>query len=112
MSSSSFLLLQLQCGRHGANMSPTPKPLLSADDHEGHVEGCRGTYTPYRVNIWGLRKIVTNREEGLQMVHQQVNNILCHLKQMHNINKHLVTEDHLYTYLSIAVQNIHEITKR
>ena len=30
-----------------------------------HLEGCRGTYmyTPYRVNIWGLRKPVANQEE-------------------------------------------------
>ena len=38
-------------------------------DHQGnlwcHLEGCRGTYmyTPYRVNIWGLRKPVANQEE-------------------------------------------------
>ena len=52
---------------------------------------CKGTYTPYRINIWGLRKTDTNREEGRQMVQQQVQNILRHLKEAHDIEKHLVT---------------------
>ena len=37
-----------------------------------HLEGCRGTCTPYQVNIWGLRKTAANREEGHRMVPQQV----------------------------------------
>ena len=46
-----------------------------------HMEGCRGTgtYTSYRINIWGLRKPDINRQEGRQMVDQQVRNILRNL---------------------------------
>ena len=57
-----------------------------------HLEGCRGTYTPYRVNTWGLWKTEANRKEGHQMVTQQVQNILHHFKEAHQIEKHLVTE--------------------
>ena len=53
-----------------------------------HLEGC----TPFRVNIWGLRKTAANREEGHQMVPQQVQNVLWHLKEVHGIEKHLVSE--------------------
>ena len=38
-----------------------------------HMEGCRGTHTPYRINP------DNNRNEGRQMVDQQVKNILHHL---------------------------------
>ena len=58
-----------------------------------HQEGCRGTYTPYRVNTWGLRKTSANKEEGRKMVDQQVTNTLRHLEKVHNIPKHEVTED-------------------
>ena len=81
-----------------------------------HQEGCRGTYTPYRVNTWGLRKTGTNKEEGREMVDQQVTNILRHLEKVHNIPKHEVTEDvlpkktppfpgreHMSCYVSLAV---------
>ena len=65
-----------------------------------HLEGCKGTYTPYRVNIWGLRKPETNKKEGRQMVEQQVRNILRHLKEVHGIKKHLVMDmkDHVTTH--------------
>ena len=53
-----------------------------------HMEGCKGTYTPYRVNIWGLRKPETNMKEGWQMVEQQVRYILRHLKDAHQIEEH------------------------
>ena len=53
-----------------------------------HMEGCKGTYTPYRVNIWGLRKPETNKKEGWQMVEQQVRYILRHLKDAHQIEEH------------------------
>ena len=33
-----------------------------------NLEGCRGTYTPYRINTWGLRKTAAKREESHQMV--------------------------------------------
>ena len=58
-----------------------------------HLEGCKDTYTPYRVNIWGLRTPTKNREDGRQMVDQQVNNVLRHLQMAHNIPKEEVTED-------------------
>ena len=68
----------------------------SADDNGNlwcHLEGCKDTYTPYRVNVWGLRTPDQNREDGRQMVAQQVTNILRHLEKAHGIFKHQVTED-------------------
>ena len=41
-----------------------------------HCKGCAGTYTPYRINIWGLRNTDSNKEDGKDMVQQQVMNIL------------------------------------
>ena len=58
-----------------------------------HLEGCKNTYSPYRVNVWGLRTPNQNREDGRQMVTQQVNNVLRHLEKAHGIFKHQVTED-------------------
>ena len=58
-----------------------------------HLEGCKDTYTLYRVNVRGLRTPNQNREDGRQMVTQQVNNILRHLEKANKIPKHLVTED-------------------
>ena len=55
-----------------------------------HMEGCKCTYTPYRVNIWGLRKPELNRQEGRLMIEQQVRNVLRHLKEAHKIEEHLV----------------------
>ena len=57
-----------------------------------HLEGCRGTHTPYRVNIWGLRKTATKKKEGRQMLEQQVRNILRHIKDTHQIEEHLVVK--------------------
>ena len=57
------------------------------------LEGCTGTHTPYRVNIWGLRKTAENRDEGRLMAKQQVANILRHLQKVHNIPKDEVVED-------------------
>ena len=57
-----------------------------------HLEGCGGTHTPYRVNIWGLRKTESNKKEGRQMLEQQVRNVLCHLKDAHQIEEHLVVK--------------------
>ena len=57
-----------------------------------HLEGCGGTHTPYRVNIWGLQKTATNRAEGRQMLEQQVRNVLRHLKDAHEIESHLVVK--------------------
>ena len=57
------------------------------------LAGCTGTHTPYRVNIWGLRKTAENREECHLMAKQQVTNILRHLQKVHNIPKHEVVED-------------------
>ena len=68
----------------------------NADDNGNlwcHLEGCKATYTPYRVNVWGLRTPAKNQEDGRQMIGQQVNNILRHLETSHGIEKHLVTED-------------------
>ena len=66
-------------------------------DHNGnlwcHLEGCKGTYTPYRINLWGLKTPTKNREDGRQMVEQQLNNALRHLEKSHGIIKHQVTED-------------------
>ena len=53
-----------------------------------HLEGCRGTYSPYRINICGLRKPEINKKEGWQMVEQQVRNILRHLRDAHQIEEH------------------------
>ena len=39
-----------------------------------HLEGCKDTYTPYRVNVWGLKTPGRSQEDGWQMVEQQVNN--------------------------------------
>ena len=79
----------------------TPKKmqqhLLEHTNEEGNLwcqlEGCAGTYKPYRVNIWRLRKTEQNREESQLMLTQQVTNILCHLQKVHNIPKHEVVED-------------------
>ena len=68
----------------------------NADDNGNlwcHLEGCKATYTPYRVNVWGLRTPAKNQEDGRQMIGQQVNNILRHLEKAHGIQKHQVTED-------------------
>ena len=54
------------------------------------LEGCAGTYQPYRINTWGLRKTENNREESRLMLPQQVTNILRHLEKVHNIQKHEV----------------------
>ena len=60
-----------------------------------HLEGCQGTYTPYRINLWGLRTPDQNKEDGKQMIAQQVQNVLRHLEKCHNVLKHQVTEEHL-----------------
>ena len=68
----------------------------NADDNGNlwcHLEGCKATYTPYRVNVWGIRTPAKNKEDGRQMIGQQVTNILRHLETVHNIPKHQVTED-------------------
>ena len=57
-------------------------PLLSQSWLKRTRERKKKLCVTYRVNIWGLRKTAANRQEGLQMVTQQVNNILRHLKQM------------------------------
>ena len=71
--------------------------LLEHSNEDGdlwcQLEWCTGTYTPYHVNIWGLRKTAENREEGHLMVKQQVTNILRHLEKVHGIPKHEVVED-------------------
>ena len=76
-------------------MGEMKKHVLKHADDQGnlwcHLEGCCATYTPYRVNVWGLKKTDANREEGRQMVTQQVQNILRHLKEVHGIEKHQVT---------------------
>ena len=46
-----------------------------------------------RVNVWGLKKTDDNREEGRQMVTQQVQNILYHLKEVHKLWAHVVGWD-------------------
>ena len=43
--------------------------------------------------MWGLKTPTKNREDGHQMVEQQVNNALRHLEKVHGIVKHEVTED-------------------
>ena len=48
---------------------------------------------PYHVNVWGIRTPAKNREDGRQMVDQQVNNVLRHLEKVHGIPKEEVTED-------------------
>ena len=68
----------------------------NADDNGNlwcHLEGCKGSYTPYRVNVWGLRTPAKNQEDGRQMIGQQVNNVLRHLEKAHGIPKEEVTED-------------------
>ena len=63
---------------------------VNADDNGNwwcHCEGCAGTYTPYRINIWGLRNTEANREDGKEMVKQQLNNVLRHLQKAHAIMK-------------------------
>ena len=79
----------------------TPKEmqtyLLEHANEEGdlwcHQEGCAGTYQPYRINIWGLKKTDENKNESRLMLPQQVTNILRHLEKVHNIPKHEVVED-------------------
>ena len=62
----------LQCGDHrsiithistvGFSLQMTMKDMkhyvaANADDNGNlwcHLEGCKATYTPYRVNVWGL----------------------------------------------------------
>ena len=39
-----------------------------------HRQWCAGTYTPYRVNTWGLRNMDNNKEEGKDKIAQQVTN--------------------------------------
>ena len=51
-----------------------------------HCEGCVGAYTPYRVNTWGLRNTETNKEDGRDMVQQQVNNVLRHLQKANGMS--------------------------
>ena len=61
----------------------------NADPHGNlwcHCRGCAGTYTPYRVNTWGLRNTESNKEDGREKVPQQVNNILCHLQKTHGMS--------------------------
>ena len=58
-----------------------------------HCEGCAGTYTPYRVNTWGLRNTEANKEDKKDMAKQQVSNVLRHLQKAHDIPKEEVTED-------------------
>ena len=93
---------------------------VNADDNGNlwcHCEGCAGTYTPYRVNTWGLRNTEANREDGKEMVKQQLNNVLHHLQKVHAIPKEEVTEDvlpkstppfpgreHMSCYVSLAVK--------
>ena len=55
-----------------------------------HQEECAGTYQPYRINIWGLKKTDQNWDESRLMLPQQVTNILRHLEKVHNIPKHEV----------------------
>ena len=62
---------------------------VNADDNGNlwcHCEGCAGTYTPYRINIWGLRNTETNKEDGRDMTLQQVNNVLRHLQMAHGMS--------------------------
>ena len=61
----------------------------NADPHGNlwcHCEGCVGTYTPYRVNTWGLRNTETNKEDGRDMVQQQVTNVLRQLQKAHGMS--------------------------
>ena len=61
----------------------------NADPHGNlwcHCEGCVGTYMLYRVNTWGLRSTETNKEDGRDMMQQQVNNMLCHLQMAHGMS--------------------------
>ena len=37
-----------------------------------HLDGCIGTYTAYRLNIWGLQATAINRRAGKDKVAQQV----------------------------------------
>ena len=71
-------------------MSDMKEHLRSNADPHGnlwcHCQGCIGTYTPYRINTWGLRNTETNRENEKEMVQQQVNNILRHLQKAHGMS--------------------------
>ena len=61
----------------------------NADPHGSlwcHCEGCVGTYTPYRINTWGLRNTESNKEDGRDMTQQQVNNVLRHLQKAHGMS--------------------------
>lgn len=51
-----------------------------------HCQGCAGTYTPYRVNTYGLRNTESNKEEGTEEVSKQVTNILRHLQKSHGMS--------------------------
>ena len=53
-------------------------------------EGGARTYTPFRINIWGLCNTDCNKEDSKDVVQQQVTNILRHLQI---VQKEHVMED-------------------
>ena len=55
-----------------------------------HLDGCRGTYTAYRINIWGLQATTANRRAGKDKVAQQVVNLENHLSKAHGTSKFCV----------------------
>ena len=55
----------------------------------GTVQGLNCRTSCNTSELW---KTASNREDGHHMVTQQVQNILRHLKEAHQIEKHLVTE--------------------
>ena len=48
-----------------------------------HVDCCGGSYTAYRVNIWGLKSTEENKKKNRNMIGQQIHNIENHLAKAH-----------------------------
>ena len=52
-----------------------------------HLDGCKGMYTAYRVNIWGLQGTQLNQQSGKDKVAQQAVNLENHLLKAHGTSK-------------------------
>ena len=67
-----------------------------------HLDGCEGTYTAYRVNIWDLQATATNRQSGKDKVAQQVVNLENHLLKVHGTSKFNIE----YSCVCVCVVNL------
>ena len=60
-----------------------------------HNPGCLGSYTAYRVNVWGLRNPGANRQANKDMSVQQADNYRAHMLSCHSISKDRIMLAHL-----------------